>query len=193
MAGKITVIVGPMFSGKTSELLSFIEIYDLGKKEYRVFKPHIDVRYGIEEIVSHSGNRVNAIVVKDPYEIFNHLHPEVKAVFIDEIQFFPSTLMEVVRKLADDGIDVFCAGLDMSYLRNPFQTTALVMAIANEVIKKKAVCHVCGEYNATLSYKTVGDGGEIDIGGSEKYIAVCTDCYFKLMESRDDTVTRPHK
>lgn len=81
----------------------------------------------------------------------------------------------------DKGVDVFCVGLDMSYKHRPFQTTASLMAIADEVIKKKAVCHVCGEYKAVVSHKTVNNSGsEIDVGGMEKYIAVCRECYLKL-------------
>jgi len=180
VAGKITVIVGPMFSGKTSELLSFIEIYHLGRKEYLVFKPRLDTRYGMETVKSHSGNTAKAIPISKPEEILSYIKETTKAVFVDEIQFLGKSLIDIAKELSDNGIDVFCAGLDMSYLRNPFETSAMMMAIANEVIKKRAVCHVCGEYNATLSFKTKGDGSEIDVGGSEKYIAVCPECYRRL-------------
>ncbi len=181
MAGKLTLIVGPMYSGKTTELIGFVEIYTLGRKKVGVFKPSVDTRYGQEKVRAHSGLEVNAIPVDDPNEILSKVDDEIQAVFIDEVQFFPPELFKVVKELVDRGIDVFCAGLDLSFKQNPFETTMRLMALADEVIKKKAVCSVCGEHNATLSFKIVGNDSEIDIGGKEKYIAVCRDCYNSLM------------
>ncbi len=186
MAGKLTLIVGPMYSGKTTELISFVEIYQLGRKKYKVFKPSLDTRYGIEKVRSHSGLEVEAIPIDDPRIILSTIDEDCKAVFIDEVQFFPTELFDVVKELIDRGVDVFCAGLDLSFKQNPFETTMKLMALADEVVKKKAVCSVCGEYNATLTYKKVKDDREIDVGGEEKYIAVCRDCYNSL--SRGDGV-----
>ena len=190
MAGKLTLIVGPMYSGKTTELLSFVEIYQLGRKKYEVFKPRLDVRYGVDKVRAHSGLEVPAIPIDDPSEIEDHLEGDEDAVFVDEVQFLSKEMYDVAKELVDRGVDVFCAGLDLTYKQNPFETTAVLMSLADVVIKKKAVCHVCGEYEATLSFKVVEDGGEIDIGGKEKYIAVCRDCYNKLM--RGDIDVRSH-
>lgn len=184
MSGKLTVITGPMYSGKTTELLSYIEIYKLGKKKIKVFKPELDTRYGKSVISTHAGDGVDAKPINKAEEIEKEIENDTQAVFVDEIQFLEENLVNVVRKLIDKGIDVFCAGLDLSYKQNPFLTTAKLMAIADTVIKKKAVCHVCGEYNATLSYKIAGEDSEIDVGGMEKYIAVCRDCYNKLLEEK---------
>ncbi len=180
MAGKLTLIVGPMYSGKTTELIGFVEIYTLGRKKVRVFKPSMDTRYGLEKVRAHSGIEVEAKPVDDPEDILKDLDGDVQAVFIDEVQFFPPKLFDVVRNMVDNGIDVFCAGLDLSFKQNPFDTTMRLMALADEVIKKKAVCSICGEHNATLTFKTSGSESEIDIGGTEKYIAVCRDCYNSL-------------
>ncbi|AIY87870.1 MULTISPECIES: thymidine kinase [unclassified Thermotoga] len=180
MSGKLTVITGPMYSGKTTELLSFVEIYKLGKKKVAVFKPKIDSRYHSTMIVSHSGNGVEAHVIERPEEIRKYIEEDTRGVFIDEVQFFSPGLFEVVKDLLDRGIDVFCAGLDLTHKQNPFETTALLLSLADTVIKKKAVCHRCGEYNATLTLKVAGGEEEIDVGGQEKYIAVCRDCYNTL-------------
>ena len=180
--GKLVVIVGPMYSGKTSELIQFVEIYSLGKKKFKAFKPVIDDRYDDTHIVSHTNTKVKAFPITNPKEIISKVNNEESAVFIDEIQFFSEDLAEVIQELIFRGIDVYCSGLDLTYKNNPFKTTALVMAYADEVIKKKAVCHECGEYAGTISYKTVENGGEIDVGGFDKYIAVCRSCYSKLKE-----------
>ena len=186
MAGKLTVITGPMYSGKTTELLSYVEIYRLGRKSYRVFKPSIDVRYGVEKVRSHSGIEVEAEAIEDPKEILNCLDGEVKAVFVDEVQFFDESLYDVVKELLDKGVDVFCAGLDLSFKQNPFETTAKLLSLADVVIKKRAVCTMCGEHTATLTFKISGGESEIDVGGKEKYIAVCRDCYNKLSRGEID-------
>ena len=132
--GKITVIVGPMYSGKTTELLSYAEIYKLGKKRYRIFKPIIDNRYRLEEIRSHSGMKEAAIPITQSAEAERFITDE-KAVFFDEVQFFDRELAETVKKLRHLGKDVICAGLDMSFKENPFETTALLLCLADEVIK----------------------------------------------------------
>jgi thymidine kinase len=184
MSGKITLIVGPMYSGKTSELLSLVEIYDLGKKSFLVFKPSIDTRYSEDHIVTHTGSKVKAISVENSSDIerkLDHFEKPLQGVFIDEVNFFDEGLIDVVKRTIQKGINVFCAGLDMSFKYRPFATTVGLMGIADEVKKRKAVCSVCGEYNAVLSHRIKENGeSEIDIGGFEKYVAVCRDCYEKL-------------
>lgn len=181
MSGKLTIIVGPMYSGKTTELLSFLEIYKLGRKKTLLFKPALDVRYGVDVVRTHSGLEAQAVSVERSKNMLPHLKEKVDAVFIDEVQFFDKDLVRIVRKLLDENVNVFCAGLDMTFKQNPFETTMLLLALADEVIKKKAVCHLCGEHNATLSYKISDGDAEIDVGGKEKYIAVCRDCYNSMV------------
>ncbi|HOJ89188.1 MAG TPA: thymidine kinase [Pseudothermotoga sp.] len=184
MAGKLTLIVGPMYSGKTTELLSYVEIYRLGRKRTVVFKPSLDSRYGTSVVKTHAGLEVEAIALERAQDIPKYVLQPVDAIFIDETQFFDKDLVKIVREFLDKNINVFCAGLDMTFKQNPFETTTLLMALANEIIKKRAVCNMCGEYNATLTYKLVQDDAEIDVGGKEKYIAVCRDCYNKLIGSK---------
>ncbi len=178
-AGQITVIAGPMYSGKTTELLSYVEIYKLGGKPYRIFKPLIDDRYGSEEIRSHSGMTEKAVALKTSAEARHYLNNE-KAIFFDEVQFFDEGLVDVTKQLRKEGRDIICAGIDMSFKENPFDTTVKLMGLADRIIKKKAVCHECGEYNGIITYKLSESQDEIDVGGMEKYIALCMDCYEKL-------------
>lgn len=181
--GKLVVICGPMYSGKTSELLSFVEIFHLGKKNYKAFKPFIDKRYENDFIVSHNKTKVKAFSIKNSEEILNHIEGNEEAVFIDEIQFIDENLKNVIQKLINKGIHVYCSGLDLSFKNNHFYTTTLIMAYADEIIKKKSVCHSCGEYKGTITYKKYSDNEqEIDVGGFEKYISVCRDCYLELNE-----------
>lgn len=183
--GKLTVITGPMYSGKTTELLNFAEIYELGKKRTKIIKPQIDDRYSQDDVVTHKLFKMPAKAVKDVAEMdefYNSLSDKPEAIFIDEVHFFDTSIVKLVKKIVSEGVDVYCAGLDMNYLWEPFETTALLLSLADEVIKKKAVCEVCGEYSGTLSFKTRTNGGIYDVGGKEKYIAVCKECYEKLRE-----------
>jgi len=187
-SGRLVVIVGPMYSGKTSELLSYVEIYDLGKKKFKAFKPLIDNRYEETYIVSHNKTQVNATPISKPDEILKKIEGDEKAIFLDEIQFMNEDLKDIVVELRNKGVDIYCSGLDLTFKNNIFPTTSVLMSYADEVIKKKAVCHECGEYTGTISYKTIeNDEGEIDVGGFEKYIAVCRDCYSKLNKKKEES------
>lgn len=181
--GKLTLIVGPMYSGKTTELLNFAEIYEIGRKNILLFKPLIDERYSKEHIVTHKLFKVVATPVASGEEILKHYQnfgKRVDAVFVDEVHFFEPSICKVLKEITERGTDVYCAGLDTNYLWQPFETTALLLALADDVIKKKAVCELCGEYKATLSFKKESNGNIFDVGGKEKYIAVCKDCYNKV-------------
>jgi len=187
---QLTVIVGPMYSGKTSELISYVEIYTLGRKKIKVFKPALDNRYEKTYIVSHTNAKVEAISVQNPEEIRTNISGDEKAVFIDEIQFFKPSLREAVLYLNARGINVFCCGLDLNFKNHPFETTMLLMAHADVIIKKKAVCHECGEYEGTISYKTTSDEREIDVGGFDKYIATCRKCYYILNKTKELSLSK---
>ena len=186
--GKLTVIVGPMYSGKTTELLNYAEIYELGRKKILILKPQIDTRYSKDDVVTHKFFKMPARAIKDVQEMeeyYKSLNEKPDAIFIDEVHFFDSSLTKLVKEITKDGVDVYCAGLDMNYLWDPFETTAMLMAVADEVIKKRAVCEVCGEYKGTLSYKKKSNGGIFDVGGKEKYIAVCKECYEELKSKEE--------
>ncbi len=183
---RLTVIVGPMYSGKTSELISYVEIYTLGRKKIKVFKPVMDDRYDRTFIVSHTSAKIEAIPVQSARDILQHIAGDERAVFIDEIQFFSPDLREVSLQILGAGINLFCSGLDLNFKNHPFETTMLLMAHADSIIKKKAVCARCGEYEGTISHKTVKDDREIDVGGFDKYIASCRECY--LLLNREKTL-----
>jgi len=184
MSGKLTMFIGPMYSGKTSALLSMVEIYNIGKKNFKVYKPSVDNRYSDDHIVSHTGQKypaTNVPNVKVLLEDFNKESKDLAAVFIDEIHFFNDDLIEVVQSIIINDVDVFCSGLDMSFKHRPFETTIKLMGIADEIVKNKAVCNICGEYKAVVTHKINNESeNELEVGGREKYIAVCRDCYLKL-------------
>ncbi|MDK2950623.1 MAG: thymidine kinase [Kosmotogales bacterium] len=183
MSGKLTMFIGPMYSGKTSSLLSMVEVYNLGKKNFKVYKPAADNRYSSDHIVSHTGQKYPAINVPDVKVLFDDFSKESKdltAVFIDEIHFFDEGLVDVVQSIILSGVDVYCSGLDMSFKHRPFETTIKLMGIADEIVKNKAVCNICGEYKAVVTHKINNNDDELEVGGREKYIAVCRDCYVKL-------------
>ena len=142
--GFIEVIVGPMFSGKSEELIRRIRRAQIAKQKVQVFKPAIDDRYSIGKVVSHNGSSINAVSVKDASEILKLLEEDTQVVAIDEIQFFDQSLVDVVREIADMGKRVICAGLDMDFRGEPFGPTPYIMAIAESVDKLTAICVKCG-------------------------------------------------
>lgn len=179
MIGDLTVIAGPMFSGKTSQLLHFYEMYEIGNKQTILFKPKKDNRYSNNDVVTHSGKSIESVVVDKSKDIYNHIKDETDAIFLDEIHFFDDYLVDVSKDILDKGKDVFASGLDMSFKRNPFYNTANLMAMANEVIKTKAVCSYCGEYDAIYSINLTDDADEKRVGGAESYKVACPKCYRK--------------
>ena len=171
----IEMIVGPMFAGKTSELLSEIEQC---KVPFQVFKPSEDTRSGAE-IVSHDGRRVQAEVISNAVQIIEKLKPGTRAVFIDEVQFFSCVIASICRELEDMGIRVVCAGLDMDYRREQFPCVGPLLVFAGKVTKLKAWCAVCGK-PAQYSWRfNPDDKDEVSIGGADKYEPRCLNCWEK--------------
>ncbi|OXB93193.1 thymidine kinase [Parageobacillus galactosidasius] len=143
-SGWLEVICGSMFSGKSEELIRRVRRATFAKQEVKVFKPTIDNRYSKEAVVSHNGNSVIAIPVSSPKEIFDHISEKTDVIAIDEVQFFPDDIIEVVQTLADRGYRVIVAGLDQDFRGEPFGPVPTLMAIAESVTKLQAVCTVCG-------------------------------------------------
>ena len=110
--GWIEVVCGPMFAGKTEELIRRVKRMDFAKKKYLIFKPTIDNRYAISEVVSHNQRKVKAINISSSKEIYNYITEDIEAVLIDEVQFFDEDVVEICRELADRGLRVICTGLD---------------------------------------------------------------------------------
>ena len=177
-AGHIEVICGSMFSGKTEELLRRLRRAKFAKQTVEIFKPTIDVRYSQEEVVSHDKNSILSTPVEHSSNILL-LSSEVEVVGIDEAQFFDNGLADVCQQLADQGIRVIVAGLDMDFKRVPFGAMPALCAIADEVTKVHAICVRCGAL-ANYSYRLVKDNDkQVMLGEMDEYQPLCRKCYNK--------------
>lgn len=143
--GHIEVVCGPMFAGKTEELIRRIKRLDFAKKKYLVFKPKIDNRYGDNVISSHNKNTKKAINVEKSTDILKHVTDEYDVIIIDEAQFFDDKIVAVVDKLADDGFRVIVGGLDRNFRGEPFGPMPQLLAIAEVVTKLTAICQISGK------------------------------------------------
>lgn len=174
-AGRIEVVCGSMFSGKSEELLRRLKRARIAKKKYQLFKPAIDDRYSDTEVVSHSGERLECQVLQNAFQISDLLDEDTEIVAFDEAQFFDTTLITTVISLADMGHRVIVAGLDMDSRGKPFGPMPHLLAVAEEVLKLTAVCEVCGE-PATHTYRTADEEKEqVLVGAGEHYQARCRD------------------
>ena len=180
--GWIEVVCGSMFSGKTEELIRRVRRARIARQTVQVFKPQIDIRYHVEKVSSHNGLHWEAVPVSDAREILDRLQPETTVVAVDEAQFFDWGLSDVCRDLANRGLRVIVAGLDMDFRGEPFGPMPLLMAEAEEVTKLQAICVVCGapasRTQRLIDNKPAGyDQPIILIAGSESYEARCRKCH----------------
>jgi thymidine kinase len=173
--GSIEVVCGSMFSGKTEELLRRINRVRIAKLSYKVFKPKQDTRYDEKSVVSHNANQIDSVPVKKSADILL-LAGHAQVVGIDEAQFFDDKLPEVCNELANKGIRVIIAGLDMDFKGRPFGPMPALMAIAESVTKVHAVCVRCGN-PALYSYRLVPGKNKILLGEKESYEPRCRICY----------------
>ena len=177
--GRMEIIVGPMFCGKSEELIRRLQRTKVAKLPMMAFKPDIDKRYDNgDKISSHSRYEIEAIPVpvSNPYFIIEYLDENTQVVGIDEVQFFPPEIIEVCQKMVGNGIRVILSGLDMDYTGKPFGSIPNLMAIAERVDKLTSICTVCGK-DATRTQKLVAGGGLVDIGQDDKYTARCVKHY----------------
>ncbi len=177
-SGRIEVICGSMFCGKTEELIRRVRRAVIAKQTVEVFKPIIDHRYGVERVTSHDGQKLEAQPVAKPGEIPALLSPETTVVAIDEVQFFDDSIVPIVERLAASGIRVICAGLDLDFRGEPFGPMPQLLARAEEVTKLHAICIVCGEAASRTQRLVNGrparyDDPVIMIGAHEVYEARC--------------------
>lgn len=142
--GCIEAIVGPMYSGKSEELIRRLKRAEIAKQKVVVFKHSIDDRYCKKNVVSHNGSRINAINISKPQKIYTYIDEDTQVVGIDEVQFFNDEIIDIVKDLADKGKRVLVAGLDMDFRGEPFGPTPKIMAIAEFVDKLSAICIKCG-------------------------------------------------
>ncbi|HCO68511.1 MAG TPA: thymidine kinase [Dysgonomonas sp.] len=175
--GCIEVICGSMFSGKTEELLRRLKRAKIAKQEIEIFKPAVDTRYSEVEVISHDKNSIHSTVVEHSSNILL-MSSNTEVVGIDEAQFFDMGLVDVCQQLADQGIRVIVAGLDMDYKRNPFGPMPGICAIADDVEKVHAICVECGRL-ANYSYRTVVNDKQVMLGELEEYKPLCRTCYLR--------------
>lgn len=178
VGGNIEVICGSMFSGKTEELIRRLRRAQIAKLNVEIFKPKIDVRYDENEIVSHNYNTIPSTPVDHSSTILL-LGADTEVVGIDEAQFFDDELPHVCNQLANKGIRVVVAGLDMDFKGKPFGPMPALMAIAELVTKVHAVCVQCGG-PATYSYRTVAHESKIFLGEKESYEPRCRTCFVDM-------------
>lgn len=186
--GKLTVICGSMFAGKTEELIRLARRALYAKKTVQVFKPRVDDRYDQTMVVTHMGVKHTAVPVSSIMELKSKLSRETDMVLIEEAQFFDDSIVGLVVELADSGTDVVCAGLDQDFRRQPFGPMPKLLSAADEVVKLRAICMKCGA-PASHTYRVI-DGKPahwndpiILIGATESYEARCRRC-FKLRGDR---------
>lgn len=176
--GRVEVICGSMFCGKTEELIRRVRRATIGKQRVQVFKPSIDDRYGIEAVTDHNGQRIEAQPVPMATEIPALLRPDTTVVAIDEAQFFDVGIIDVVDNLASQGIRVIAAGLDLDFRGEPFGPMPQLLCRAEEVTKLHAICVICGE-NACRTQRLVNSQPAnyndpiILVGAHEAYEARC--------------------
>ena len=180
-AGTIEVIAGSMFSGKTEELIRRLRRARFARQQVEIFKPVIDTRYSMKNVVSHDENSIQSTPVENSSNILL-LTGNVQVVAIDEAQFFDKGLVEVCQKLADMGIRVIVAGLDMDFKGKPFGPMPELMAIANYVSKLHAICMRCGGV-AQFSHRLISNEKQVLLGEKSEYEPLCRVCYNKLKTS----------
>ncbi|MCC7231400.1 MAG: thymidine kinase [Bacteroidia bacterium] len=173
--GHIEVICGSMFSGKTEELIRRLKRARIANQKVEIFKPRMDNRFHAENVVSHDANAIASTAV-DTSSALLILANTVDVVGVDEAQFFDDGLPEVCQDLANAGVRVIVAGLDMDFQGEPFGPLPKLMAIAEYVTKVHAICIRCGNL-ANYSYRTVADNTRILVGEKESYIPLCRTCY----------------
>ncbi len=181
--GWIEVITGSMFSGKTEELIRRMKRAKFAKQKVEIFKPKIDTRYDENDVVSHDKNQIHSTAVASPEEILE-LSKDVDVVGIDEAQFFDMDIVDVCNELANKGVRVIVAGLDMDFMGKPFGPMPNLMAIAEYVTKVHAVCTRTGNL-AHYSYRLSDDDKLVLLGETQDYEPLSRAAYFKAMKERN--------
>ena len=173
--GRIEVVCGSMFSGKTEELIRRLRRAQFAKQKVEIFKPAIDTRYSDEEVVSHDHHAIPSTPLDSSASILL-LSSDIDVVGIDEAQFFDMGLVDVCNQLANRGVRVIIAGLDMDFKGIPFGPMPALCAIADEVTKVHAICVKCGNL-AYVSHRTVQNDKRVLLGETQEYEPLCRECY----------------
>lgn len=194
--GRIEVITGPMYSGKSEELIKRIKIYGYAGLRILIIKPTIDTRWEEKEIISRAGSKIETQTAKSAYDLFKMLNSNEKkngklydVVAIDEAQFFDEGIVDVVTILANKGKIVIISALDTDFRMKPFGAVPNLLAVAEKVDKLLAVCMQCGEF-ATTTFRVKG-GDEVVQVGNHEYEARCRECHLKgNMGATDEIMIR---
>lgn len=179
--GRIEVICGSMFSGKTEELIRRLRRAKFARQKVEIFKPAIDVRYSEEDVVSHDQNHIPSTPLDSSASILL-LSSDIDVVGIDEAQFFDMGLVDVCNELANRGVRVIIAGLDMDFKGIPFGPMPALCAIADDVTKVHAICVKCGNL-AYVSHRLVDNDRRVLLGETQEYEPLCRECYQKVIEA----------
>ena len=180
--GRVEVVCGSMFSGKTEELIRRLRRAQFAKQVVEIFKPAIDVRYSEEDVVSHEGNSIPSTPVDSSASILLMAQGS-DVVGIDEAQFFDEHIVEVCNELASKGIRVIVAGLDLDFKGQPFGPMPALCAIADEVTKVHAICVRCGAL-AYVSHRIVAGEKQVLLGEKQEYEPLCRECYAQAMKEK---------
>jgi thymidine kinase len=181
--GSLEVIAGSMFSGKTEELIRRLKRAKIAQQKVEIFKPAIDVRYSVSEVVSHDENSISSTPVSNSANILL-LSGNVDVIGIDEAQFFDKGLVEVAVKLANLGIRVIVAGLDMDFKGEPFGPIPELMAVADHVDKVHAICVKCGNV-AQFSHRLSNKEQVVLLGEKDVYEPLCRGCYREVNDQHN--------
>lgn len=182
--GRIEVVCGSMFSGKTEELIRRMKRAKFAKQRVEIFKPTIDTRYSEEDVVSHDHNSIHSTPI-DSSSALLLLASDIDVVGIDEAQFLDNGLVDVCNELANRGIRVIVAGLDMDYKGIPFGPIPGLLAIADEVTKVHAICVKCGAL-AYVSHRLVHNDKRVLLGEVNEYEPLCRECYKKALNDEHE-------
>ena len=177
--GRIEVVCGSMFSGKTEELIRRMKRAKFAKQKVEIFKPSIDTRYSDEDVVSHDQNSIHSTPIESSGSLLL-LASDIDVVGIDEAQFFDNGLVEVCNELANRGVRVIVAGLDMDFKGIPFGPIPALCAIADEVTKVHAICVRCGAL-AYVSHRLISNDRRVLLGEKDEYEPLCRECYQKAI------------
>lgn len=183
--GRVEVICGSMFSGKTEELIRRMRRAKLARQKVEIFKPSIDVRYSEDDVVSHQGNAITSTPVESAASILL-MGSDTDVLGIDEAQFFDSQIVDVCNELAGRGIRVIVAGLDLDFKGQPFGPMPALCAIADEVTKVHAICVRCGAL-AYVSHRIVAGERQVMLGETHEYEPLCRQCYAETRRMKNES------
>ena len=181
--GRIEVICGSMFSGKTEELIRRMKRAKFAKQKVEIFKPAIDTRYSDEDVVSHDHNAIPSTPIDASASILL-LSSDIDVVGIDEAQFLDESLVDVCNQLANRGVRVIIAGLDMDFQGVPFGPIPALCAVADEVTKVHAICVKCGAL-AYISHRLVANDKRVLLGEQMEYEPLCRECYQRIVNDNE--------